>query len=189
METQLTLEEVLKKYERYVHVTASRYSINEYQKEELVQAARIATWKAYNKYDSTKGDMHKYLIVYIKGSMMNYLTTYSRLIKVPAHKLDEEILVHSSNQKMNAEGEEFITTIEDEVEDNDDDDAQTHFKALLRHHLSKLNTQYQTILKLRYEQEMTFEQIANELNISRQATNTQYKMAMKKLKHYFGVED
>lgn len=195
MKETISIEDLLKQYQRYVIKVASTLSNDDYIKEELIAEANIGIWKAYQRFDSTEGTLHSYLINYIRNSMLNYLTNSIRTIKPSAR------LVHHINR---TEGEELVKTIsmdievEDgyslnetipmEEEDTSMDDQQELVRVLLKQYLTKMKPQYQTILKLRYEEDMKMIDIGKELGISTEAVRQQHDSAISKLQELFKVE-
>lgn len=193
--TTHSIEEILQEYRRYILVTVNNYTTDEFEKEELIQSANIALWKAYGKYQPNQGDFHSYALVYIKGAMKNWLTTNSRTVKVSARKVNE--ILKDENQtfkkmiSINQENEENINldeTIAYEEEDNSTDDHEELIRALLRHYLSQLKERYQIILKLRYIEEKSIKEIGEELGLTRQAVDQQLTKAIAQLQKAFGVE-
>jgi len=195
MEKQLSIEELLKQYKRYIIKVAQTLTNDDYIREELIQSASIALWKAYTNFNEEKGTLHSYLINYIRNSMLNYLTTFSRTIK-PSAKL-----VHHINR---TEGEEFKKTIsihttineyeqtiediiQDEIEDNSMDDQQELVRALLTKYLSQLKERYQFILKMRYFEDKSSTEIAQIIGISKQAYHEQHNLAIQQLKEKFNL--
>lgn len=195
--SQLSIENLISTYRRYILKVASTLSNDDYIKQELVAEGNIGLWKAYQRYTLGDGEMHSYLISYIKGYMLNYLTTNLRTIKVPAN------VVHHINR---TEGLEFTSTlsldtkigdedsstlgemVEDHIEDNSMDDIAEAKLGLLRHFIPKLKEQYQIIIKLRYYQEKNYEEIGQHLNISREAVRLQHDKAISKLQEFFKVD-
>jgi RNA polymerase sigma factor (sigma-70 family) len=195
MKERISVEDLLKEYKRYVIKVSSTLTTDDYIKEELIQVANIAIWKAYINYDEVKGNLHSYLISYIRGSMLNYLTDSTRTVK-PSAKV-----IHHINR---TEGEELKTTIsidkiyEDdyslkdilqmEEEDNSMDDQDQLVRILLNKYISQLKEKYQLILKLRYNEEKTIDEIAYEFGVSRQTVDEQLGRALSKLQKNFGVD-
>jgi len=195
MEKQLSIEELLKQYQRYIIKVASTLTNDNYIKEELIQVANIGIWKAYTNFNEAEGSLHSYLITYIRGSMLNYLTDSTRTVK-PSAKL-----IHTINRTEGAElsktisidiqvedGYNLSETISIEEEDKELDDQQEAIRTLLRQYLSQLKERYQLILKLRYFEEKTIEEIGQALGISRQAVDLQLASALHQLQDAFGVE-
>lgn len=197
MEETISIEKLLRQYQRYLVKVASTLTKDDYIKEELIQVASIGLWKAYQQFDSTKGDLHFYLISYIRGSMLTYLTTNTRTIKIPANVVidnlnnaegNKDIRTISIETSINEYGDTIQDRISIEEEDNSLDDQQEAIRSLLRQYLSQLKDRYQLILKLRYFEGKTIEEIGNQLGISRQAVDLQLTAALGQLQDKFGVE-
>jgi RNA polymerase sigma factor (sigma-70 family) len=195
--SQLSIEKLISTYRRYLLKVASNLTTDDYIKEELIAEGNIGLWKAYQRYTEGDGELHSYLISYVKGYMLNWLTTNSRTIKVPAN------VVHHINRTEGLEftsmlsldykiGDEDSSTlgemVEDHIEDNSMDDLAEAKLGLLRHYLPKLKEQYQTIIKLRYFEEKNYEEIGEHLKISREAVRLQHDKAINKLQELFKVE-
>ena len=194
-ENNLSIEELIKQYQRYIIKVASTLTNDDYIKEELIAEANIAIWKAYNNFNEAEGSLHSYLISYIKGSMLNYLTNSTRTIKISAKVIHDtnrtegkEIIKTISIDKENDKKHNLSETISIEEEDNSIDDQQELIRALLRQYISQLKEQYQIILKLRYMEEKTICEIGQELGISRQAVDQQLTKAINQLQKAFGVQ-
>lgn len=193
---RLSIEELLKQYQRYIIKVASTLTKDDYIKEELIQEASISLYKAYQSYDESKGELHYYLISYIRGSMLTYLTTNTRTIKIPANviqeiykmELEEPIKTISIEKEINEYGDSIGDRILIEEDDDSLDDQQEAIRNLLRHYISELKERYQFILKMRYFEGKTIEEIGNQLGISRQAIDLQLAAALGQLQDKFGVE-
>jgi RNA polymerase sigma factor (sigma-70 family) len=190
-----SIEEILKGYKRYIIKVSSTLTKDDYVQQELIQEGDIAILKAYTNYDITYGDFHPFAISYIRGQLLNYLTNSTRTIKVPSniiHQLNKEGVATTiptiSLDKESEDGVNINETIAEQVEDNSLDDHQEAIRALLRQHLSQLKERYQFILKLRYFQNKTIEEIGHQLGISRQAVDQQLETALFQLQDAFGVE-
>jgi len=194
-EKQLSIEDLLKQYRRYMIKVASTLTTDDYIKEELIQVASISIWKAYINFNEAEGTLHSYLISYIRGSMLNYLTDSIRTVK-PSAKLihhinrteGEELAKTISMDIQVEDGYNISETISMEEEDTSTDDQQELVRALLKKHITQLKDQWQKIIIMRYTQEMTLDEIAVNLNISRQAVAEQHDNAIKKLQELFKVE-
>jgi len=194
-ENQLSIEDLLSKYRRYIIKVSSTLTTDNYIQEELIQEANIGIWKAYQRFNEAEGELHSYLISYIRGSMLNYLTDSIRTVK-PSAKLihhinrteGEELAKTISMDIQVEDGYNISETISMEEEDTSTDDQQELVRALLKKHITQLKDQWQKIIIMRYTQEMTLDEIAVNLNISRQAVAEQHDNAIKKLQELFKVE-
>jgi len=194
-ENKLSIEDLLSKYRRYIIKVSSTLTTDNYIQEELIQEANIGIWKAYQRFNEAEGELHSYLISYIRGSMLNYLTDSIRTVK-PSAKLihhinrteGEELAKTISMDIQVEDGYNISETISMEEEDTSTDDQQELVRALLKKHITQLKDQWQKIIIMRYTQEMTLDEIAVNLNISRQAVAEQHDNAIKKLQELFKVE-
>ena len=195
MKETISIEDLLKQYQRYVIKVASTLTNDDYIKQELIAEANIAIWKAYQRFDSTEGTLHSYLISYIRGSMLNYLTDSIRTVKPSAtliHHINrtegEELSKTISIDIQNDDGYSLNETISIEEEDNSTDDIAEAKLGLLRHYIPKLKEQYQLILNLRYNQDLKMSEIGKEIGISTEAVRQQHDKAISKLQELFKVE-
>ena len=193
--TQMSIEDLLKQYQRYIIKVASTLTRDEYIKEELIAEANIGIWKAYQRFNEAEGTLHSYLISYIRGSMLNYLTDSIRTIKPSAklihhiNRTEGEELVKTISMDIEVEdGYSLSETISNEEEDISMDDQQELVRALLKKHITQLKDKWQKIITMRYIEEMTLDEIADNLNITRQAVALQHDNAIKKLQELFNVE-
>jgi len=194
---EISIEKLISTYRRYIIKIASTLTNDNYIKEELIAEGNISIWKAYNNFNSAEGELHSYLISYIRGSMLNYLTTSSRTIKIPANKVHQ----------LNREGKAFINIlsldmqigdedsstlgemVEDHVDDNSLDDIGEAKLRLLRKYIPQLNTQHQNIIKMFYIEEKTLTEIAKQLDMSLQNVSEQHQRAIEKLQYLFKIKD
>jgi RNA polymerase sigma factor (sigma-70 family) len=195
--TSTEIEILLKEYKRYIIKIASTLTNDEYIKQELIQEGEINLYKAHINFNYTEGDFHPYVISYLRGGMLNYLTTYSRTIKVAANAVHhinrtEGLSFNSMLSLDKTIGDEDSSTlgemVEDHVEDNSLDDIAEAKLGLLRHYIPKLKEQWQTIIKLRYFEEKNYDEIGEHINISREAVRQQHDRAITKLQEMFKVE-
>ncbi len=195
MKETISIEELLKQYQRYIIKVASTLTNDDYIKEELIAVANIGIWKAYQRFDSTQGTLHSYIISYIRGPMLNYLTDSIRTVKPSAllvHHINrtegEDFVKTISMDIQNEDGYNFSETISTQEEDKSMDDQQELVRALLTQYLSKMKPQYQIILKLRYEEDMKLNDIGKQIGISTEAVRQQHDNAISKLQELFKVE-
>ena len=195
--TSTEIDILLKQYKRYIIKIASTLTKDDYIKQELIQEGEISLYKAHINFNPTEGEFHPYVITYLRGAMLNYLTTNSRTIKVSAkvvHHINRTEgesftqIISLSKQIGDEESSTLGEMVEDHVEDNSLDDTQELIRTLLRQYLSQLKPQWQTILNLRYIEDMKLSDIGKELNISTEAVRQQHDNAIIKLQELFKVE-
>lgn len=196
-----TYELTLKNSERYIQVVASRFNIDEHF-DDMVQIGRIALYDAYNRFKIDSGhSFHSYAISFIRGRILTYINENVKVIRIPNHQLNTNSESHNPNNPTSIPtvststpiGDEGTTTLGDTLsadeQDYDVDDEQALVSARLKQSLSKLKESHRKIISMRYTHELNVEQIAEKLNITKQAVSQQLKTAMKKLKSDFGVDD
>lgn len=185
----------IKQWERYITKMASTYTVNDYIKEELIQEGRIAISQAIDNYDENKGTKKTYIIQYIKGYFKKYLTNNTRTIRIPTNVINknsstycperEKMALNQRTLDINGTfgGEQtLLETILIPIEDTEEDDEVITRRSVLRKQLSQLNDYQREIIKLRYEDELTFEQIGNKLDKTPQGIQFQHKNIISKLK-------
>jgi RNA polymerase sigma factor (sigma-70 family) len=82
------------------------------------------------------------------------------------------------------DGEPLYSTIQYE----DDIEEINPFILQLRHYLPQLKERYQTILKLRYMEEKTFEEVAEQLGVTRENIRQLHDKAINQLQLLMGAE-
>lgn len=181
MEKLNTLEETLSKNHRYILKVAQSFGQNNWI-DDLVQEGKIALVKAYNQYTPEKGIFHSYALTLIKFGMMTYLTNNCRMIRIPSNTLWKGEIKQSFVHLDQPNSEDNTIDLEDKVEDKELDDQETHQRSSVMHYLSKLKESHQKIVKAIVIEEKTFQEVGDELGITRQAVQQQYENALKKLR-------
>jgi len=75
-EEKLTEEEqILKDYDRWLHIEASKLSSASYDIEDLVQEGRVAMWKALKTFDPARGKLPSWLTYKAKNRMLTCVTS------------------------------------------------------------------------------------------------------------------
>jgi RNA polymerase sigma factor (sigma-70 family) len=185
-----TFEMTLKNWNKYIIKIADSFSFNNYDKQELTQIGSISLFNAFNNYDENKGTFKTFAIQYIRGGMMNYLTTNGRTIKITGYAIKQkiEIIKTISIDKTHTteDGNYSISElIKDDIEDNELDDKNKLIIDLLSVYISKLSKDYQTIIKMVYFDEMKLIEIAKELNQSSENIRLKKNRAIEKLKKMY----
>ena len=181
------VEELIKKYDRYIIVLANKFNINDL-KEDLIQEGKISIFNSYSNYDETKGTLHSYLVTSMRNAMITYVNTYGSTIRRPKQLVKEHININFISTSTPL-GNDTDTTVGDTIpiieEDTSIDDQDTAQRAAVMHYLDKLKESHQQIIKMHIIEEMTFEDISKELNTSRQNIQQKYQVAIAKLKKFY----
>lgn len=185
-----TYEITLSKYDRYIKTVINKYyNIENILIEDLYQEAAIALYKAYINYNEDNAStFHSYAVTCIVNALYTYVNNNSSTIKRPIKLIKEHIninFISTSTPLGDDTNTNIEDTIEDYVEDNSIDDQETAQRAAVMNHLSNLKVSYQNIIKMRLIEEMTFEEIAEALNTSRQNVRERYQLALNKLKMFY----
>jgi len=185
------MEELKKKYHRYLIILSNRLSCNEEIKKDLYQEGLLGLWEAKQLYNESKGTFHSFAIMRMKGRMLKWLTKYSRIIHIPANQLNETRRTVdnlpstiSSNTPSNEDGGTIEDLLGYEDEDKSLDDGEKELRDRLRYCFSQLKPAYQDIITMRNIEGMTFLEISEEMKISQQGAQAKYKLAIHKLKSY-----
>ncbi|HRE77120.1 MAG TPA: sigma-70 family RNA polymerase sigma factor [Flavobacterium sp.] len=175
-------------YNRYIQKLASKYGMDKFD-DDLKQVGHIGLHLAREKYDETKGDFHSFAQWYIVGEMKNWLTANSRTIRKPhSRNNEEENKFISTSQPLGIDSDETVGDMLFEVEeDNSFDDNDLLIRDLLGRYLDELKPSYQVVLKMRFYEEKTFNEISDELGTTTQNIALKYKNAIGKLKEKFGL--
>lgn len=184
--TNKEYNELKYKYDRFIRVTAIRLDIDNSMFQELYQVGLIALYEAESKYKEEQGTFHTFIMRYITYEMMDYLTNFSRTVRIPSNRLieakkDDSIQLKTSISINTPINEDY--TIEDTLgyEEIDDslDDNQKLIRSRLREEMDKLKPQYQQIIWMYDVLSMTFQEIGDELKLTRENVRQQYVKAIK----------
>ena len=187
-----SVEELIKKYDRYIIVLATKFNINDL-KEDLIQEGKIAIFNSYSNYDETKGTLHSYLVTSIRNAMITYVNTYGSTIKRPKQLVKEHININfiSTSTPLGNDTDttvgDTITVIEEDI--SIDDNQHYQYKAILMHFNELKPTQRYIVSNYlgldAYSDKKTFDEIAKELNTSKQNIQQKYQVAIAKLKKFY----
>jgi RNA polymerase sigma factor (sigma-70 family) len=177
-------EKIISEYLRYIKTIANRYNQPQYF-DDMVQIGKIAAIDAYSRLDTTKinNDEKSYITTCIKGSIMNFLSNNARTIRIPKYIQKEvNIPTLSINLPINDDG----GTIEDLLPSSDSY-IPIESNEGLRIALLSLKPKQKLILEMYYDlqdnnEPMTFQQIGDELGISKQAVKQHLDNAITKLR-------
>ncbi len=177
-----------KQYHRYLIVMTNRLTYDEEMRQDLYQEGLIGLFNAYNKFNEDKGMFHSLAIMEMKGNMLKYLTKNSRTIRIPAHQQNSrrtaDFLVSTISMETpinddNGTIEDLLTFEEDDISI---DDASHAIRERLRHCFAELKPVYQKIILMRNIEDMTFKEIAEEINVTQQCAQAKYHLAIDTLR-------
>lgn len=179
-------------YDRYIIKLANKFGQDKFT-EDLQQEGYIGLHLARERFNPSIGEFHQFAQWYIKGYMQKYLTDNSRLVRVPSNVVKDKQNfedTQSSNIYFSQQIDEDKTyeDIYGPVQPEFDIPETNPIVTLLNQYLDKLKPNYQTILRLRYYDELTYEEIAEQLNVSRENVRQLHDKAINKLQEFFGID-
>ena len=187
-----TFEEVWDSHKNLIYKLALSFNAGNEHRSDLVQCGRIGIHRAIQTYQPEKGGKFiSWVITHVKKEMINYLNDNLRTIRIPVSQLrqqDRETFptenMHSLDDSIYDDGEPLYSTIAYEEETHEINPFILH----LRHFLPKLKVSYQNILNLRYMQEKTYDEIAEELDVSKENIRQLHDKAINQLQELMGVD-
>jgi len=177
-----TFEQYRKELNNFIKLKAFNYANgDEYFIEELTQIADIAIYNGLNSYKKdSKASVKSYLMLNIEWEMKDYLTNNIKQIRLPANlavkkDIDFRQPISSDIIVDEDDGTTLVQKIPDEVTQEID-----------YSHLSKtintLTKKEQEIIRLRFIQNMTLQEIGDELDLTKEAIRVNLNKILKKLK-------
>jgi len=140
---------------------ALRLTRNEEVAEEVVQEVFISFWERRNEITITHS-VKAYLISSVRNRSINYLK-----LQLPKDRKKEEIEEHNSGAS---------------VEDTSAGIEYKELYDLIQHAITSLPEKCRAIFVLSREEGMTYQQIADQLNLSLKTVENQMSIALKKLR-------
>ena len=151
-------EDVLDQFEPMIHACLRKLRIYK-NHESFIQVGRIGLWKAWQRYDSTKGDFAPFAYRSIYGSLLDELKKASRDESlIPAEDQTLEIL---SNKQVH----------------------QTEWSVKTLEALSLLNPQEKHLIHLLFIECYSLDEAADKIGITKVNLKKRRERTLKKLKH------
>jgi RNA polymerase sigma factor (sigma-70 family) len=192
-----TPEQIIKEYNRYIKTIAMRYNQPQFI-DDMISVGQMAAIQAYERLDQSKinNDEKSYITTYIKGSIMNFLTTNARTISIPRnvqqHKDEEERITTIPTISTSTPVGDDGSTIEDFIPSNEHYISPEPNKAI-KTALMTLSEKERLVLELHLDlndtsQPMTLKAVGDELGVSRERARQLYQRAITKLQGELGAE-
>ncbi len=159
------LQELVEKYTPQIYNYARRFT-NQDEAEDLTQDIFIKVWKNLKKFNKDK------------SSFKTWLFTIARNTVIDSMRKKKNVLFSS----LDKEEVNFEDTIEDETILPDEALQKLQDSKLLNSLLEKLPEQYQTVLALHYQEEMTFNEIAQVLRKPSNTVKSHHNRALTQIK-------
>lgn len=179
-----TFEETLTLYRRYIQTVATRFNRDEI-KEDLISEGQIGLYQAFVSYNEDKGPFHAYAQYYVKGSMLKFIDKHGETIRTSFYTINQnegDITTTISTSTEIGEDMTIEDLLADVVEDNSLDDSNKAKLDHLRAVLSKLKPKAVQVILMRITQDMTFKEIAEEMNDETNNIRQMFHKNMDKLK-------
>jgi RNA polymerase primary sigma factor len=193
-----TFEQILQENIKYIKFIASDMGYD--RNEDLIQIGRISLFDSYNKFDpSFNVPFSKYAGVNIRNAMKSYLSSFSRTIYLPRNIVEQELKkepedrefnfkIISTENKMYDEESETIENILFEPEKEESNYSEWEIMKL-NNEIKKLSKKEREIIKLRIDDEMSFQKIGQKFNLSKQRIEQIQKNAINKIKNILGIDN
>ena len=170
-------------------------------RDDMLQAGRIGLFNALSTYNEDKGAFSSWMIMYIRREMINFINQSLRVIRIPINQLNDKHINYNENNPSDVRVISFNSPINNEDGNErlidkiaDESTYQLDFKEdsfeikLLKQFKNELKDKHKEILQLRFVEEKTFEEIGNQLNITRQGAKDRYDKAIKELQKKFKIK-
>ena len=159
------LRELVEKYTPQVYNYVRRFvGVNE--ADDVTQEVFIKIWKNLKKFNKTKSSFKTWIFTIARNTTIDFMR--------------KKKMVLFSN--LNNEEEDFSETIKDEVILPDEALQKLQDSDLLNSLLEKLPEQYQTVLILHYQEEMTFDEISQVLKKPLNTVKSHHRRALIQLR-------
>lgn len=137
---------------------------------DIVQETLIKVWKNINKYNPEKASFKTWIFTIAKNSTTDFLRKKRSLLFFETNNNEETSSTIENIADDNLLPEEILIKLED--------------KKILMEALEKLRKEYQEILILHYQEEMTFEEIGLILNKPLNTTKSMHRRAILELRKF-----
>ncbi len=200
--TFISFEDEYAKQKNQIYKQWLKFNLPHEMRDDMLQCGKIGLHLAMQTYNPEKGAWSTWMIMYIRREMMNYINNQMRTVRLPESQINKthskhnpdgitSILVTSLDQPISEE--EGPITYADALPDKDEPigfefDDYNPIKSLLKKYLSQLKPAYQQIISMRYNAEKTFTEIAEELQITKEAVRDKHDRAIIQLQELFGLE-
>jgi len=148
--------------------------------DDAIQMGNIGLLNGINTFNGT-GNILSWFNANIRWEIMDYLTDNSNIIRVPRHRIKDEVknIIVPTSTKIK---DNF--TIEDLLSDTikEYDNTDEVIRDDLRQVISKMKEKYQKVIYLRYFQGKTLHEVSIELNCSKQNVKDMESRILRKLK-------
>jgi RNA polymerase sigma-70 factor (ECF subfamily) len=167
--TQEALKILIDRYANHLYNFTARLT-NKNDAGDIVQEVFIKTWKNLSHFDSKKASFKTWIFTIAKNTTTDFLRKKRSLLFSDMQKDDDENI---NSFAENIEAEDLLPDVAlQKLED----------AKFLNQTLEKLRKDYQAVLVLHYQEEMTFEEIGKILDKPLNTVKSQHRRALIELK-------
>ena len=166
-------KELINRYTSPIYNFVARLA-NKNDASDIVQETFIKVWKNLNRFDDTKASFKTWIFTIAKNTATDFLRKKKSLLFTDLEKdTDEDINSFAEN----IPDEDLLPdSALQKLQEKEAD------KKFLNNLLENLHPNYQEVLTLRYQEEMTFEEIGKILNKSLNTVKSQHRRAIIELR-------
>ena len=166
-------KELINRYTSPIYNFVARLA-NRNDASDIVQETFIKVWKNLNRFDDTKASFKTWVFTIAKNTATDFLRKKKSLLFTDLEKdIDDDINSFAENiPDENLLPDSALQKLQEKEAD----------KKFLNNLLENLHPNYQEVLTLRYQEEMTFEEIGKILNKSLNTVKSQHRRAILELR-------
>jgi RNA polymerase sigma-70 factor (ECF subfamily) len=170
-------KELINRYTSPIYNFVARLA-NRNDASDIVQETFIKVWKNLNRFDDTKASFKTWIFTIAKNTATDFLRKKKSLLFTDLEKdIDDDINSFAENiPDENLLPDSALQKLQEKEAD----------KKFLNNLLEKLHPNYQEVLTLRYQEEMTFEEIGKILDKSLNTVKSQHRRAIIELRRMLG---
>src|ERR1035437_10110849 len=166
-------KELINRYTSPIYNFVARLA-NKNDASDIVQETFIKVWKNLNRFDDTKASFKTWIFTIAKNTVTDFLRKKKSLLFTDLEKDTEEDI---NSFAENIPDEEMLPdSALQKLQEKEAD------KKFLNNLLENLHPNYQEVLTLRYQEEMTFEEIGKILDKSLNTVKSQHRRAILELR-------
>ena len=166
-------KELINRYTSPIYNFVARLA-NRNDASDIVQETFIKVWKNLNRFDDTKASFKTWIFTIAKNTVTDFLRKKKSLLFTDLEKDTEEDI---NSFAENIPDEDLLPdSALQKLQEKEAD------KKFLNNLLENLHPNYQEVLTLRYQEEMTFEEIGKILNKSLNTVKSQHRRAIIELR-------
>jgi RNA polymerase sigma-70 factor (ECF subfamily) len=161
---------LLNRYLPVVFNTLYRMTQNHELSEEMAQEAFVKAYRQLHRYDSTRGSFKSWILRIATNAAISEMRKQSKVVSLNA--LEEAGHWDETQHQLASAPDDLLTCLARQLS------AEEVIQAM-----GKLDVKYRQALLLRYQNELSYEEVAEALDIPLNTARTWIKRGLEKLKH------